>query len=72
MGVMGKRSSLMTSNFLDFAEDFVEKPEEKIRKVFQAVGKFRILCGKYKVNPDIAGKIESVLNGLVIDDIGLL
>lgn len=72
MGVMGKRSSLMTSNFLDFAEDFVEKPEEKIRKVFQAVGKFRILCEKYNVDPDIAGKIESVLNGLVVDDIGLL
>lgn len=62
----------MTSNFLDFAEDFVEKPEEKIRKVFQAVGKFPILCEKYNVDPDIAGKIESVLNGLVIDDIGLL
>ena len=43
MGVMGKRSALTTSDFVNFAEDFVENPEKKILQVFDAVSKFQSL-----------------------------
>lgn len=65
MGVMGKRSSLTTSDFVEFAEDFVENPEDKIRKVFCAVDQFLPLCDKYGVDKDVAEKIQSVLDSLV-------
>lgn len=65
MGVMGKRSSLTTSDFIEFAEDFVENPEDKIRKVFRAVEQFLPLCDKYGVDKDVAEKIRSVLDTLV-------
>lgn len=71
MGVMGKRSSLTTSDFIEFAEDFVENPEEKIRKVFHAVDRFLPLCETYGVTNDVAEKIQAVLDSLVVDDKGL-
>ena len=70
MGVMGKRSSLTTSDFIEFAEDFVEDPEEKIRRVFHAVGRFLPLCETYGVTNDVAEKIKTVLDALVVDDKG--
>lgn len=66
MGVMGKRSSLTSEDFKDFAEDFVEAPEKKIAKVFDAVSQFRSLSDKYGVDPDVSDKIQNVLDGLVI------
>lgn len=64
-GVMGKRSTLTRSNFIDFAEDFVSNPEEKITRVFDAVSSFRPLCNKYGVDAEVTTKIENVLHGLV-------
>lgn len=71
MGVMGERSSLTTSDFIEFAEDFVDKPEEKIRRVFDAVSHFLPLCEQYGVEREIAEKIKTVIDGLVFDDRGL-
>lgn len=71
MGVMGKRSSLTTSDFVEFAEDFVDSPEEKISKVLHAVDRFMPLCETYRVDKDIAEKIKSVIDGLIVDDKGL-
>lgn len=71
MGVMGKRSSLTTSDFIDFAEDFVDNPKEKIRRVFQAIELFLPLCETFGVEDHIAEKIKSVLDGLVIDDLAI-
>lgn len=71
MGVMGKRSSLTTSDFIDFAEDFVDNPKVKIRGVFQAIELFLPLCKAYGVEDHIAEKIKSVLDGLVIDDLAI-
>lgn len=65
MGVMGKRSTLTRSDFIDFAEDFVSNPEEKITRVFDAVSSFRPLCNKYGVDAEVTTKIENVLHGLV-------
>lgn len=65
MGVMGKRSSLTTQDFIEFAEDFVDEPEKKIQKVIHAVSNFRPLCEKYGVDEEITEKIENVINGLV-------
>lgn len=64
MGMMGKRSALTTSDFIDFAEDFVCYPEEKITRVLQAVAKFRPLCEAYGVDSDITEKIGNVLDRL--------
>lgn len=72
MGVMGKRSALTTSDFVDFAEDFVEDPEKKILQVLDAVGKFQSLCATYGIDRAISDKIQYVLNGLVTDDLNLL
>lgn len=65
MGVMGKRSSLTTSDFIEFAEDFVDDPEDKIRRIFLAVEHFLPLCDKYGVDKDVAERIRSVLDSLV-------
>lgn len=65
MGVMGKHSALTKDDFMEFAEDFVENPDEKIERVFKAVALFRPLCEKYGVNADVADKIEKVIAGLV-------
>ena len=72
MGVMGKRSALTTSDFVNFAEDFVEDPEKKILQVFDAVGKFQSLCDKFGIDRAISDKIRQVLDGLVTDDLNLL
>ena len=72
MGVMGKRSALTTSDFVNFAEDFVEEPEKKILQVFDAVSSFQSLCAKYSIDKAISDKIQHVLDGLVIDDLNLL
>lgn len=71
LGVMGKRSSLTTSDFIEFAEDFVDNPEEKISRVFHAVSRFLPLCEQYGVEREIAEKIKTVIDGLVFDDRGL-
>ena len=72
MGVMGKRSALTTSDFVNFAEDFVENPEKKILQVFDAVSKFQSLCVTYGIYKAISDKIQHVLDGLVTDDLNLL
>ena len=72
MGVMGKRSALTTSDFVNFAEDFVEDTEKKILQVFDAVGKFQSLCDKFGIDRAISDKIRQVLDGLVTDDLNLL
>ena len=72
MGVMGKRSALTTSDFVNFAEDFVEEPEKKILQVFDAVSKFQSLCATYGIDKAIFDKIQHVLDGLVTDDLDLL
>ena len=72
MGVMGKRSALTTSDFVNFAEDFVENPEKKILQVFDAVSKFQSLCVTYGIDKAISDKIQHVLDGLVTDDLNLL
>lgn len=71
MGVMGKKSSLTTSDFIDFADDFVDNPEGKIRRVFRAIDKFLPLCEAYGVENNVAIKIKSVLDGLVVDDLAI-
>ena len=62
MGVMGKRAGLKISDFLDFAEDFVDTPREKIERVFDAVSSFGQLCDNYSVGQDVKEKIQSVLD----------
>ena len=69
MGIMGKRSALTTSDFVDFAEDFVEDPESKIAQVFKAVGQFQSLCAEYGIDEGISEKIKNVLDGLVTDNL---
>lgn len=68
MGVMGKRSSLTISDFVEFAEDFVDNPEEKITKVLHAVDQFIPLCEKHGVDKVVSEKIKNVLDGLVLDE----
>lgn len=62
MGVMGKRAGLKISDFLEFAEDFVDTPREKIERVFDAVSSFGQLCDNYSVGQDVKEKIQSVLD----------
>ncbi len=64
MGVMGKRSSLTREDFLDFAEDFVDNPQEKIDKVISAVSRFGAFCDNYGVEQGVKSKIQSVLDTL--------
>lgn len=68
MGVMGKKSSLKISDFIDFAEDFVVAPEEKIRQVLRAVEQFVPLCDFYNIDNDVSERIRSVMDTLVTDD----
>lgn len=56
---------------IEFAEDFVDNPKEKIRRVFKAVDQFLPLCKRYGVEEDVARKIKAVLDGLVVDDLGM-
>lgn len=65
MGVMGKRSALTINDFMEFAEDFVDNPEEKIQRVFSALDSFLPLCETYGVEKNVAEKIKTVLDGLV-------
>ena len=46
----GQKSALTTSDFVNFAEDFVEEPEKKILQVFDAVSKFQSLCATYGID----------------------
>jgi len=62
MGVMDKRSNLMISDFMDFAEDFVENPKEKIERVLDAVARFGSWCDNYSIDKDVREKIQSVLD----------
>lgn len=72
MGVMGKKSALTTSDFIDFAEDFVEDPVGKMQRVFNAVEQFESLCKQYQVEADVTNKIKGVLNALVVDDCNIM
>lgn len=63
-GVMGKRSSLTREDFLDFAEDFVDNPQEKIDKVLSSVSRFGAFCDNYGVEQGVKSKIQSVLDTL--------
>ena len=63
-GVMGKMSSLTREDFLDFAEDFVDNPQEKIDKVLSAVSRFGAFCDNYGVEQGVKSKIQSVLDTL--------
>lgn len=62
MGIMEKRSNLTVSDFIEFAEDFVDNPKQKIERVMDAVSKFRDWCTEYSVDNGIKDKIQNVLN----------
>jgi len=62
MGVMEKRSNLMISDFLDFAEGFVDRPKEKIERVLDSVSGFGHWCDNYSVDKDVKNKIQRVLD----------
>jgi len=62
MGVMQKRSNLIIQDFMDFAEDFVDKPMEKIERVLDSVACFGRWCDNYSVDRDIREKIQKVLD----------
>lgn len=62
MGVMEKRSDLMIPDFIDFAENFVDKPMEKIEKVLDSVARFGSWCDNYSIDKDVRENIQSVLD----------
>lgn len=62
LGVMGKRSHLTLSDFMDFAEDFVENPSEKIERVLHSVSRFSEWCDNYSVDSGVKRKIQDVLD----------
>lgn len=64
LGVMGKRSSVSIADFLDFAEDFVDNPKEKIERVLTAVDRFGIWCDNYNIDSEIRSKIQSALDSV--------
>ena len=66
MGVMGKKSNLTVADFIDFAEDFVERPHEKIGRVLDAVARFGFWCDNYSVDQDVKEKIQSVLDMIAL------
>lgn len=66
MGVMGKRSALTINDFMEFAEDFVDNPEEKIQRVFNALDSFLPLCEAYGVEKTVADRIKAVLDDLIL------
>ncbi|MBQ0078210.1 MAG: type II toxin-antitoxin system HipA family toxin [Bacteroidales bacterium] len=62
LGVMGKKSSLSIADFIEFAEDFVDSPEEKIEKVLAAVDRFGQWCDNYNIESEVREKIQSALD----------
>lgn len=62
LGVMGKKSSVSIADFMEFAEGFVEDPEEKIQRVLAAVARFGQWCDNYRIDSDVRGKIQSALD----------
>ncbi|MCF0164388.1 MAG: type II toxin-antitoxin system HipA family toxin [Bacteroidales bacterium] len=62
LGVMGKRSSVTISDFIEFAEDFVDNPKEKIDRILAAVSRFEQWCDNYRIDSDVREKIQSALN----------
>lgn len=62
LGVMGKHSSVTIDDFVEFAEDFVENPQEKIDRVLAAVNKFGLWCDNYNIDHDVREKIQSALD----------
>lgn len=62
LGVMGKRSSVSINDFMEFAEDFVDRPMDKIERVLAAVDRFGLWCDNYGIEPDVRSKIQSSLD----------
>ena len=62
LGVMGKKSSVSISDFMEFAEDFVGNPKEKIERVLAAVDRFGQWCDNYRIDSDVRDRIQSALN----------
>ena len=62
LGVMGKRSALTIADFLEFAENFVDGPKEKIDRVLDSVSRFSQWCDNYGINPDVQSRIQSALD----------
>lgn len=62
LGVMGKRSSVSIADFMEFAEDFIESPKEKIERIMAAVDRFGQWCDNYRIDSDVREKIQSALN----------
>ena len=61
LGVMGKKTSVSIVDFMEFAEDFVDRPKEKIERVLTAVDRFGQWCDNYRIDSDVREKIQSVL-----------
>ena len=61
LGVMGKKTSVSIADFMEFAEDFVDSPKEKIERVLTAVDRFGQWCDNYRIDSDVWEKIQSVL-----------
>ena len=61
LGVMGKKSSVSIADFMEFAENFVENPGEKMERVLAAIDRFGQWCDNYRIDPDVRSKIQSVL-----------
>lgn len=61
LGVMGKKTSVSIADFMEFAEDFVDRPKEKIERVLTAVDRFGQWCDNYRIDSDVREKIQSVL-----------
>lgn len=62
LGVMGKKSSVSIVDFMEFAENFVENPGEKIERVLSAIDRFGQWCDNYRIDPDVRSKIQSALD----------
>lgn len=62
LGVMGKKSSVSIADFMEFSEDFVENPEEKIQRVLSAVDRFGQWCDNYRIDRDVREKIQSAFD----------
>ena len=62
LGIMGKKSAVTIADFMDFAEDFVENPKEKIETVINAVAKFGQWCDHYNVDAGIKKLIQNALD----------
>ena len=64
LGIMGKKSAVTIADFMDFAEDFVENPKEKIETVINAVAKFGQWCDHYNVDAGIKKLIQNALDSI--------